>query len=97
MPYSWLEEAAVKTARLEVRLAPDQKKLIEEAAALSGATTSSFVQAALLKEARAVIREHRAVERMELSAQAFDRLVRDLEQPARVLPELLEQLGKAGS
>ena len=87
----------MKTARLDVRLDPEQKKLIEEAAALSGGTISSFVQAALLEKARAVIREHRAVERMELSAEAFDRLVGELEQPARTVPELLEQLGKAGS
>ena len=87
----------MKTARLDVRLDPELKKLIEEAAALSGSTISSFVQAALLEKARAVIREHRAVERMELSAEAFDRLVEELEEPARVVPELLEQLGKAGS
>ncbi len=87
----------MKTARLDVRLDPEQKKLIEEAAALSGSTISSFVQAALLEKARAVIREHRAVERLVLSAEAFDRLVEELEQPARTVPELLEQLGKAGS
>ncbi len=87
----------MKTARLDVRLDPEQKKLIEEAAALSGSTISSFVQAALLEKARAVIREHRAVEQMVLSAEAFDRLVEELEKPARTVPELLEQLGKAGS
>ncbi|HGY09810.1 MAG TPA: DUF1778 domain-containing protein [Oceanithermus profundus] len=87
----------MKTARLDVRLDPEQKKLIEEAAALSGSTTSSFVQAVLLEKARTVIREHRAVERMVLSAEAFDQLVEDLEKPARIVPELLEQLGKAGS
>jgi len=87
----------MKTARLDVRLDPEQKKLIEEAAALSGGTTSSFVQATLLEKARTVIREHRAVERMVLSAEAFDQLVEDLEKPARTVPELLEQLGKAGS
>jgi len=87
----------MKTARLDVRLDPEQKKLIEEAAALSGGTTSSFVQAALLEKARTVIREHRAVERMVLSAEAFDQLVVDLEKPARTVPELLEQLGKVGS
>lgn len=87
----------MKTARLDLRLAPEQKKLIEEAAALSGTTTSGFVQMAVLKEARAVIREHREVERVTLPAAAFEQLLRDLERPAEVVPEMLDQLEKAHS
>jgi len=87
----------MKTARLDLRLEPEQKMLIEEAAALSGATTSSFVQMVVLEKARAVIREHRGVERVTLPAAAFEQLLRDLERPAKIVPELLDQLEKARS
>ncbi len=88
----------MKTARLEVRLAPEQKKLIEEAARLSGATTSAFVQMVLLERARETVREHRAVERVVLRAEAFDRLFWELQnQPPGIVPELREQLRKARS
>jgi uncharacterized protein (DUF1778 family) len=81
----------MKTARLDVRLAPEQKKLIKKAAALSGVTTSSFVQLASLEKARTVIREHGEAERIVLSAAAFERLAQALERPAEVVPELLQR------
>jgi len=88
----------MKNARLDVRLAPEHKKLIEEAARLSGATTSAFMQMTLPERARAVVREHQAVERVVLPSATFDRLWRELDgRPAKVVPELLTQLRKTRS
>jgi uncharacterized protein (DUF1778 family) len=45
-------------ARLDFELAPEQKELIEEAAARLGKSTSEFAVSTLLREARNVIGEN---------------------------------------
>lgn len=84
-----------KTARLEFRLEPEQKALIEKAARLSGASVSEFSAITLLEKARLVLAEHRQTEQILIGAEAFDRLAQELTRPARVVPELLEELRKA--
>jgi len=81
-----------KTARLDLRLEPEHKALIERAARVSGASVSEFVVAHALEASRRVLAEHR---RVEVAEAAFLRLVAELERPARLVPELLEQLQKA--
>jgi uncharacterized protein (DUF1778 family) len=44
-------------ARLDVQLAPEQKELIEQAAARLGKSTSDFAISTLVREARNVIQE----------------------------------------
>lgn len=53
-----------KTARLEFRLEPEQKALIEKAARLSGASVSEFSAITLLEKARLVLAEHRQTEQI---------------------------------
>ena len=84
-----------KTARLDLRLEPEHKALIERAARVSGASVSEFVVAHALEASRRVLAEHRRVERIQVTEAAFERLVAELERPARVVPELLEELKKA--
>jgi uncharacterized protein (DUF1778 family) len=45
-------------ARLNFRLSTDLKKIIEEAAALTGQTVSDFAISSLLGNARSVIQQH---------------------------------------
>lgn len=46
---------ANRTARLEMRLRPEDKHLLEQAAALSGQPVTSFALSSLLEKARAMI------------------------------------------
>jgi uncharacterized protein (DUF1778 family) len=46
-----------KQARLEARLTPDQKRLIDRAAALRGMSTTEFVVVSTLEAARRTIRD----------------------------------------
>lgn len=61
----------VRGERLETRVTPDQKSLIERAAALQGRTVTDFVLTSVQDAARRAIEEH---QRMDLSirdSQAF--------------------------
>lgn len=53
-----LATAASARDRIDVRLRPEQKKLIERAAEISGMTISSFTVSNAVERAQAVIREH---------------------------------------
>ncbi|MBI2895463.1 MAG: DUF1778 domain-containing protein [Deltaproteobacteria bacterium] len=46
---------AVKSERLDVRLSPDHKELIEDAAALAGQPTSAFAVSTLVERARQIV------------------------------------------
>lgn len=51
-----------KTTRLDVRIRPEAKKLIEQAADILGVSTTDFASATLVTEAQAVLdRHHRIV------------------------------------
>ena len=49
---------ATKTARVEVRLPPESKKIIEQAAQLLGLTLTEFASSRLVSLARQTIQEH---------------------------------------
>jgi uncharacterized protein (DUF1778 family) len=59
IPYMKKEKQAAKTmnARMELRLDPDDKALIERAAALLGVKPASFTRSALVNQANEVIRQ----------------------------------------
>jgi uncharacterized protein (DUF1778 family) len=48
-----------RDARLELRLTPEEKALVEQAAALGGEDTSTFVRRVALIEARALLAKMR--------------------------------------
>ncbi len=79
------------TERLGFRVDPRWKRLIEEAAAVSGQTVSSFALAALLRQARKTLRQQRI---LELSARDGERLMAALDSPpvpTRALRKLMRQ------
>jgi uncharacterized protein (DUF1778 family) len=54
-------EVKTRAARLEARVTPDQKALLQQAATLSGRTLSEFVVASAQEAAARVIQEHETI------------------------------------
>lgn len=69
---------AAKAQRLEARLTADQRRQIEQAAALAGESVSSFVVLAALERAESVVVEQATT---VVPATYFDRLVASLDEP----------------
>jgi uncharacterized protein (DUF1778 family) len=68
--------AATKTDRLEARLAPEERKRIEQAAALAGEPVSAFVVLAALDRAEIVVTERATT---LVPTDYFDRLLSSLD------------------
>lgn len=60
-----------KTARLEIRLRPEQKDLLERAAALQGASLTDFATASLEIAAAQVVQLHQTIALSTLDSRAF--------------------------
>ena len=69
----------IKSSRLDLRMADDEKRLIEEAAALNGQNVSQWSIGRLLESARNDILAANAV---RMTTEAFDRFAELLEAPA---------------
>ena len=69
---------ATKTDRIETRVSVDERTLIDRAAALEGRSVSSFVVAAAVDRADAVISAHNTT---TVPASYFDRLLAALDTP----------------
>lgn len=61
MPTIAKKKSRKGSARLDVRLRPDKKALIEEAATLSGKTISEYVVSTLLQQSTEVLQRHRHI------------------------------------
>ncbi len=72
---------ATASARLEFRVAPARKALIERAAELAGEQPTAFARAAAEERAERVLREHEAM--TAVPAQFFDDLLAALDAPAQ--------------
>ena len=70
-----------KSERLNARLTPQAKELVQEAAALSGRSVTDFVSEAAQEKALATIREHRVWTLNAEQSLAFARAVLDPPQP----------------
>ena len=81
---------ATKNARLEARITPEQKDLIERAAAYQGRTVSDFVVGVVQDAARAVIDEHEVLRLSGSQSRAFVEMLLDPPEPN----EALEQAAK---
>lgn len=66
------------TARFDLKLKNDEKKLFSEAAALMGTTTAGFVRAAAKEKARELIEQET---RVSMSARDFARFAAALDKP----------------
>ena len=61
MPTIAKKKSRKGSARPDVRLRPDKKALIEEAATLSGKTISEYVVSTLLQQSTEVLQRHRHI------------------------------------
>lgn len=77
--------SAVKFARLEARITPEQKAVFFRAAAIKGQSMTDFVIASAQEAAARAVREH---EVMTLSAKASEAFVAALLAPAEPGPRL---------
>lgn len=78
-------EAADRSARLNMRIAPDALDLLREAAAAQQQDVTSFVLGAAMERARAVLMEQRVMVLTSREAQQIDEA---LDREPRVIPEL---------
>jgi uncharacterized protein (DUF1778 family) len=86
----------VKDDRLQIRVDPEAKRLLEQAAASSHLSVSAFVLRAASQEAESVLAERPFI---ALNAEAAEAFRTALERPGRMnkrLASALGQLGKLG-
>lgn len=69
---------AARSIRLEVRLAPEEKELVERAAALGGNSAADFVRSVVLAAAREAVGEGKVI---ELTAEGSRLFVEALVEP----------------
>jgi len=86
-----LARTARKEDRLELRLEPDRRKLLDEAAAASGMSTSAFVLSHATVAAQMALADRTS---FVLPAERWDAFVELLERPARSDPNLVELLAR---
>ena len=87
----------MRSGRLDLRLAPDEKAIIDRAAALTGSNTTDFVRSTMLAAAREAIRTHEAIELTAEGSRIFVEALIDPPEPnehlralareSRVVPE----------
>lgn len=78
-------------SRIELRVSPEEKQLIERAATLSGSSSTSFVRSAALAAAREVVRAHEVVELTAEGAAAFVEAVTNPPEPNENLRALMRE------
>ena len=83
--------ATTKDDRLQIRVDPAHKLLLERAAAASHLNVSAFVVQAAASKAEEILAERSSI---RLSAQAAAAFSEALEQPARVNDRLAGELGR---
>lgn len=74
-----------KTERLNLRIMPKSKRLIEKAATLEHTTPTEFILRTVMEKAEEVIAEQR---HFSLDQEKWDELCEALDQPARDIPAL---------
>ena len=79
--------------RLEFRLAPDEKAIIERAAALSGSNTTDFVRSTMLTAAKEAVRMHEVIELTAEGSRVFVETLIDPPEPNEHLRALARESG----
>lgn len=77
--------ARAASARIEVRLRPEQRREVEQASALLHMTTSDFIREAVAARAEQVLTEEAAT---PVPPDFFDALLAALDEPPRANPAL---------
>ncbi len=76
------------TARLEFRVTPTDRALIERAAQLAGEPVTTFARTAAEERAERVLRDHEAT--TTVPTEFFDELIAAFDQPAQMSPALAD-------
>jgi uncharacterized protein (DUF1778 family) len=79
--------AATKTARVDLRLTPEEAELLRTAAEIEHIPLTTFLVTVATRRAREVIEENRD---STMTAETHERFLADLDAPARSVPELVE-------
>lgn len=84
-----------RSSRLELRVAPEEKEIIDRAATLSGSNTTDFVRSTVLAAAREAIRAHEVIELTTEGGRIFLEALADPPEPNENLRALSRQ-GRQG-
>ena len=82
---------STRTERLEIRVRPEHKQLIERAAAASGQVVSQFVVPILLRRAERVLRRSEWTVLSERDREAFLEILDSDEPPSSALVDAFER------
>jgi len=85
--------STARDSRLELRLASDEKAIIERAAALSGSNTTDFVRSTMLTAAKEAVRMHEVIELTEEGSRVFVEALIDPPEPNEHLRALARESG----
>lgn len=88
---------ASKTARLEFRLLPEQKELLEKAATVSGQTITPFAVSILMENARSILEDHRRTLLALRDQELFLKIIDLEEEPSPALKAAVEKFNKENS
>ncbi|MBA3491120.1 MAG: DUF1778 domain-containing protein [Rubrobacteraceae bacterium] len=83
-----------RSGRLELRVAPDEKEVIDRAAALSGSNTTDFVRSTMLAASREAIRAHEVIELTTEGSRIFVEALMDPSEPNENLRDLARGFGE---
>lgn len=85
MPRRTTTPRVVKSSRLELRITPEQKNLLEEAAAAGARSVTDFVLESASAAAHDVLADR---SRFVLSPEKWSELSAAMDRPARIMPDL---------
>jgi uncharacterized protein (DUF1778 family) len=74
------------TGRLNFRLSSDQERALRQAAELTGQSMTGFVLSSAVERAQELLKRANTI---QLSEAAFRKFVADLNEPVKVVPELV--------
>ena len=85
--------STARDSRLELRLASDEKAIIERAAELSGSNTTDFVRSTMLTAAKEAVRMHEVIELTAEGSRVFVEALIDPPEPNEHLRALARDSG----
>jgi uncharacterized protein (DUF1778 family) len=84
-----------RSGRLDLRVAPDEKELIDRAAALTGSNTTDFVRSTTLAAAQEAIRTHEVTRLTSEGSRVFVEVLINPPEPNEHLRALAEEFGES--
>lgn len=82
-----------RSSRLDLRVAPEEKELIDRAATLMGSNTTDFVRSTLLTAAREAIRTHEVIKLTAEGTRLFVEALINPPEPNEHLRALAREFG----